>query len=164
MAVGDIIGNFTDGSLTATDDKSGTPNSATCERMVGDLKIEGLIPSGRTVTAYQGQGALRTLRKGERVFPTLSFTAQMAELMPAFQELIHGKTSGFVSVTADIGDAVGVDLSWSATYGASTRVATFQDAVLTKWDLAEGDPNTLACQFTCYGPVVVGGETIIATR
>ena len=164
MAVGDIIGNFTDGSLTATDDKSGTPNSATCERMVGDLKIEGLIPSGRTVTAYQGQGALRTLRKGERVFPTLSFTAHLAELMPAFQELIHGKTSGFVSVTADIGDAVGVDLSWSATYGASTRVATFQDAVLTKWDLAEGDPNTLACQFTCYGPVVVGGETIIATR
>lgn len=164
MAVGDIIGNFCDGSLTATDDKSGSPNSATAERMVGDLKIEGLIPGGRVVSAYQGQGALRGLRLGERAFPTLTFTAHLAELMPAFSALVHGKTAGFVSVAADIGDAIAVDLAWTATYGASTRAATFEDCVLTKWDVSEGDPNTLSMQFTCYGPVEIGGETIIAAR
>jgi len=164
VALSDILGIFRDGSLTGTDDKSGTPNSATVTYYNGDLAIDGLVPGGRETLPFQGPEGLRAIRKGNRVFPTLSFTGDVAALSNAFVELAFGRTSGFVSVIADIGDDTGIDLSWSADYSTDTRTATFDDCVLTSFKIEEGEPNRASFTFTVYGPVTIGGETIIASR
>jgi hypothetical protein len=78
--------------------------------------------------------------------------------------LAFGQTSGFVSVIADIGDDTGIDLSWSADYSTDTRTATFDDCVLTSYKIEQGEPNRASFTFTVYGPVTIGGETIIASR
>jgi hypothetical protein len=85
-------------------------------------------------------------------------------LKPDFDKLVQGQTSGFVSVTSDIGDQIATDIAWSATYGTSTREGTFDDCVLTGMDIEEGSPSRKSYTFTCYGPVTLGGETIIASR
>jgi hypothetical protein len=160
----DILGIFRDGSLTGSDDKSGTPNSATVVYYNGDLAIDGLLPGGRVANAYQGPEGTRAIRLGERAYPTISFTGDLAALSDAFTDLAHGLTSGFVSVIADMGDVAGIDLAWTADYGTSTRTATFDDCVLTSHKIEEGDPSKKSYTFTVYGPVVIGGKTIIAAR
>ena len=164
MALSDILGIFRDGALTGTDDKAGTANSAAVTYYNGDLAIDGLVPGGRETLPFQGPEGLRALRKGNRVFPTISFTGDVAALSNSFVELAFGRTSGFVSVTADIGDDTAIDLSWSADYSTDTRTATFDDCVLTSYKIEEGQPNRASFTFTVYGPVVIGGETLIASR
>lgn len=150
-----IIGNFTDGVLTASDDGG---HSATLALSMGDFALAGMAPTGRSQDEFQSRGALVGLRQGKRVYPTGSVSGHLASPTDAFNMLVMGNTSGFVSTVLSLGDGKAVDLAYTATYGAETRSWSLQDVVFTR-DIQEGDPgNTISYSFTVYGPVAEVGS------
>lgn len=156
-----IPSSFSDGVLTITDDGG---NSATLQLSQGDTAVSGLIDGGRTPTESQSRGRFVGLRKGQRVAPTLTINAILSSPSDPFHKLMLGKTVGFVSTSADIGDVATVDGTFSFNYGAESRNLTFDDAYCSAFDIAEGDPSTVSITLTIVGPVEVDGVSIIAQR
>lgn len=156
-----IPASFSDGVLTCTDDAG---NSATLQLSQGDTAVSGLIDAGRTPTEVQSRGRFVGLRKGQRVAPTITINAILSSPSDNFHKLILGKTAGFVSTCADIGDVASVDGTFSFNYGAESRNVTFDDAYCSAFDIAEGDPSTVSITLTIVGPVEVDGVSIIAQR
>lgn len=156
-----IPSSFSDGVLTITDDAG---NSATLQLSQGDTAVSGLIDAGRTPTEVQSRGRFVGLRKGARVAPTLTINAILSSPSDNFHKLMLGKTAGFVSTSADIGDVATVDGTFSFNYGAESRNLTFDDAYCSAFDIAEGDPSTVSITLTVVGPVEVDGVSIIAQR
>ena len=136
-----IPASFSDGVLTCTDDAG---NSATLQLSQGDTAVSGLIDAGRTPTEVQSRGRFVGLRKGQRVAPTITINAFLSSPSDNFHKLILGKTAGFVSTSADIGDVATVDGTFSFNYGAESRNVTFDDAYCSAFDIAEGDPSTVS--------------------
>ena len=159
-----IPANFTDGVFTITDDKLGTPNSATLLMSNGDQSLSGLLPNGRAQVVTESRGAVVGLRQGARAFPTISVSATLAGPAAAFQELALGKTSGYVSTTVDIGDMVAVDFDFSFDYNGETRSYSGEDMVLTSMEITEGEVSTITFEFTIYGPLLLDAVTVISAR
>lgn len=149
-----IPGNFTDGSLTASD---AAAHSATLALALGDFKISGLVPDGRMVTVTDSRGVVVGARKAARARPTFAFGATLSSPSAPFQMLVLGETSGFVSSIVAIGDAVGVDLAFTATYGAETRSYSLAKCICTGIEVAEGDPSTITYSGEVLGAVSVTG-------
>lgn len=156
-----IPASFSDGVLTCTDDAG---NSATLQLSQGDTAVSGLIDAGRTPTEVQSRGRFVGLRKGQRVAPTLTINAVLSSPSDPFIKLLLGKTAGFVSTSADIGDVATVDGTFSFNYGAESRNVTFDDAYVQSYDINEGDPSTISITLAIVGPVEVDGVSIIAQR
>jgi hypothetical protein len=82
--------------------------------------------------------------------------------------LVLGKTAGFVTVISSLGEATGVDLAFSANFGAETRSWALQDCICTGIEITEGDPSTITYSGQVLGPVSVTGAegtfTLIASR
>jgi hypothetical protein len=159
--VSNIPANFTDGVLTITDDNS---NSATLVMSQGDLSFSGLTPEGRELVVAQSRGAVVGLRKGARTLPQMTVTAILAGPSAAFQMLVLGKTAGFTSVAADLGDVEAFDFDFSFDYGAETRDMTGDDVVCTDITITEGDISTIAFTFQIHGPLEFDGTSIITSR
>ena len=156
-----IPSSFSDGVLTITDDGG---NSATLQLSQGDTAVSGLIDAGRTPTEVQSRGRFVGLRKGARVAPTITINAILSSPSDNFHKLMLGKTAGFVSTSADIGDVATVDGTFTFNYGAETRNVTFDDAYCSAFDIAEGVPSTVSITLTVVCPVEVDGVSIIAQR
>lgn len=160
-----IPSNFTDGTLTISDDGG---HSATLSLSLGDFAISGLAPAGRAVTKTESRGAVVGARKAARAIPTFSGSATLASPAADFPMLAMGKTAGFVSVVSSIGDAAGVDLAFTANYGAETRSWAIQDVIFTSIEVKEGDPSTITYSGEIIGPVSVTGPegtfALIASR
>ncbi|MCP4733036.1 MAG: hypothetical protein GY873_02480 [Bosea sp.] len=156
-----IAGNFTDMTITGTDDAA---NSESLLAPQGDWALSGMVPDGREAEVYQSQGAVTGIRKGPRVLPTLSVSAELRDPSQAFHKLIMGVTAGFTSVSVDIGNYPCIDLDLSFDYGATARTIAAEDAYLTEWNPQAGSPNIVSMTFTIAGPVTVDGETYVSTR
>ena len=156
-----IPSSFSDGVLTITDDGG---NSATLQLSQGDTAVSGLIDAGRAATEVQSRGRFVGLLNGARVAPTITINAILSSPSDNFHRLMLGKTGGFVSTSADIGDVATVDVTFSFNYGAESRNMTFDDAYCSAFDIAEGDPSTVSITLTVVGPVEVDGVSIIAQR
>lgn len=156
-----INGNFTDGVFTLDDDGA---NSQTLLLSNGDWKLSGLVPGGRQIEVSETRGATTGLRQGPRAYPTITVSAKLAAPLADFQKLALGESSGFISTTADIGDARTNDGDFSCNYGAESRTFAFDDLLLTALEYSEGSPNTIAFTFQIIGPVVIDGVTVIDAR
>jgi len=156
-----IAGNFTDMTITATD---GSTLSESLLAPQGDWALSGCVPDGREAEVYQSQGAVTGIRKGARVLPTLSVSAELRDPSQAFHKLIFGVTSGFTSVAVDIGDYPCFDLDLSFDYGATSRTIAAEDCYCTEWNPQAGSPNIVSMTFTIAGPLTVDGETYISAR
>lgn len=156
-----IPSSFSDGVLTITDDGG---NSATLQLSAGDTALSGLIASGRTPTIVQSRGRIVGARLGARAEPTITINATLSSPSDAFHLLAWGKTAGFVSTTADIGDVASVDCSFSFNYGAESRKIEMDDCYLQSFDVSEGDVSTVSMTFGIIGPVDVDGVGVITQR
>jgi hypothetical protein len=156
-----IPANFTDGSITLSDDNS---NSATLALANGDAQLSGLVPDGREAEVYQSRGATSGVRKGQRVYPTFTVSAQVEGDNQAFHDLAQGVTAGFTSTLADLGDYPGCDLDFSFDYGAESRDLVADDVILTGWEFQEGSPNTVSMTFQIVGPLTYNGTTYVSAR
>ena len=111
MALSTVVKHFTDGSITLKDG-TGTPVTLAVALSVGDLTISGMETDtlGRTVNAYETRGVLRSLRRGARVYPTVSFSCQLADITDGTDNTLfdfllkRGSYASNVSTTATTGD------------------------------------------------------------
>lgn len=156
-----IVANFTDGVFTLTDDNS---NSASLALSNGDLQVSGLVPDGREAEVYQSRGATSGVRKGQRVYPTLSVSGQVEGDNQGFHDLAMGLTIGFTSTLADLGDYPANDGDFSFDYGAEARAITMDDLILTSWELQEGSPSTISLSFQIVGPLNYNAKAYISSR
>jgi hypothetical protein len=156
--VSNIPANFTDGTVSITDDNS---NSATLVMSQGDLSFSGLVPDGREAIVSQSRGGTVGIRKGARAYPTISVSAILAAPSAAFQVLALGKTAGFQSTTSLIGDYPAVNFDFSFDFGAETRDLTGDDAFLTSIEITEGETSTISFSFQIAGPVSADGTVLI---
>jgi hypothetical protein len=164
MALSTVTKHFTDGSITLKDG-TGTPLTLTVALSVGDLTISGVETDtlGRTVNAYETRGVLRSLRRGARVYPTVSFSAHLADVTDASDKTLfdfilkRGASASNVSTTAGTGDVYTLDVVFTIEGtdlgDAADHVITLEDVHFTS-DLAEGEPNTISASGTIYGTVV----------
>lgn len=155
-----IPANFTDGVLTITDDNG---NSATLLMSQGDLSFDNLTSDGRELVVSQSRGAVVGLRKGARAIPSMSGTAILAGPSADFQLLALGKTAGFISTAADIGDYPAVDFDFSFDYNAETRDITGDDATVTV-SISEGETSTISFAFQIHGPMEFDGTSVVLAR
>lgn len=151
-----VNANFTDGVLTATDDAG---HSATLSLSEGDFTLEYDAQGGREVTISETRGAVTGVRKGKRRIGKLTVSAKLADPGAPFIRLAEGKTVGFVSVTADLGDANGVDWSFTFSLGAQTRSYYGEDAIFGVIQASEGDPSKINFTADLVGPMYSNDTT-----
>ena len=145
-----INANFTDGALAITDNAG---HSATLALAEGDFSIEYNAQGGREVTVTETRGGITGVRKGKRHVGKLTCSAKLADPGEAFVRLAEGKTAGYVSVVADLGDANGVDWSFTFSLGAQTRSYYGDDAVFGAISVSEGDPSKISFTAELLGPM-----------
>ena len=165
MAASPIIKHLTDGTITLKDG-TGSPVSLVVPFSVGDLSISGMETDtlGRTVNAYETRGVLNSLRRGARVYPTVSFSTQLADVTDATEKTLldmvlkRASYAGNTSTTAATGDVYTLDVVFTLE---GTNVGDAADHVITLEDVhvpaavAEGEPNTVTLSGTIYGTVVL---------
>jgi len=165
MTASVVIKHFTDGSITLKDG-TGSPVTLVVPFSLGDLSISGMETDtlGRAVNAYETRGVLSSLRRGARVFPTVSFSCQLADVTDATNTTLadfvlkRGSFAANVSTTAATGDVYTVDTVFTVegtVFGDPTdHVITMEDCHFTI-DIAEGEPNTISLSGTVYGTLAL---------
>jgi hypothetical protein len=160
-----VIKHFTDGSITLKDG-TGTPVTLVVPFSLGDLSISGMETDtlGRAVNAYETRGVLNSLRRGARVYPTVSFSCQLADVTDATNTTLldfvlkRASFAGNTSTTAATGDVYTMDVVFTiegTSFGdAADHVITMEDVHFTI-DAAEGEPNTVSLSGTIYGTLVL---------
>lgn len=159
MAQSSVIKHYTDGTITLLDG-TGTPLTLAVRFSVGDVKLDGLKAKQKETVVYQARGEVTSKRHTDRIFPTLSWSCQVADM----SETSVGTVSDFI--TAKSGTPYASRVS---TGGSSAEVFTC-DCKLTvegtnhgdsadqtwtaeDWEptfgFGEGGPN----MFTLTGPV-----------
>lgn len=165
MPLSDVVKTqFDNGTISLSDGTTPTALELTARFDQGSFSVSGIQDALRDIRAYQSRGKLRSLRKGERVFPTGSFSVMLTEFSETsvgtlLDWLLKTASTPFenrVSTTADIGDADTSDVTFTmegTDYGDSAdHAVTFHDMHLVA-DLSEGDPNTLTVNWTLYGGI-----------
>lgn len=153
--------NFRDCVFTITDDAA---HSASLQLSDGNIKISNVRPNGVETEVHESQGAVVGHRKGKRALYTITVSGILHTASNDFHDLAMGVTSGFVSTTADIGDAPAVDFDCSFDLGLESRDFVGDDAELTGWDIEFGSPAKVNFTFQCLGKLVADGVTYIAGR
>jgi len=161
-----VNANFCDGVFTITDDAA---HSQTLNLSEGDLTITYDAQGGRQVTVSETRGAVTGVRRAARQIATISMTAKLADPGAPFQTLAMGQTAGYVSTVADLGDARGLDWSFSFPFGAALRSFYGQDLIFGEITITEGDPSTISFSGQIIGPVYStdstnGIKTLVASR
>lgn len=151
-----INANFTDGVLTVTD---GAAHSAQLALSEGDFSLEYDAQGGREITVSESRGVVTGVRKGKRKLGKISVSAKLADPGAAFMLLVEGKTSGYVSVVADLGDANGADWAFTFSFGAQTRSYYGEDAVFGAIQITEGDPSKISFTADILGPMYSSDAT-----
>lgn len=163
---GDFYKNFTMGTVVLSDG-TGTPLTITLDIDNGDVSLTGVTPGLRNSSDYQRKGQYQCSAFTDRAFPTLSFTANMAE----FTDTSSGTLIDFIF--AKSGTPYGARIPTIAPAGATAARIPFTcdfqltiegtnfgdgadhvfgaDNVKMTVDFAEGDPNTFTINGTVLG-------------
>ncbi len=160
-----IPANFTDAVFTIAD---GAGHSAPLSLGQGDINIGPLGQDGKEVEVYQSRGANVGARLGARKEIAFSGSAILTGPRDAFMQLAAGQTAGYVSVTADLGDAKGVDWQLDYSYGAELRQLYGDDMIIKDLQFAEGSPSTVSYSGVILGPIygkdASGTTTYVSAR
>jgi hypothetical protein len=157
MAENTTIGNFRDGTIVALD---GAALTHTFSYDPGDFKISGLGKDLYEIQKYLVRGELASVRKGNRRFPSFSFTIYQTDFtegpLPVFM-----KANAWSAATSTLGSSADVwafalqlTLESSDYGGAHDHRITIDDCVATI-DFAEGDPNAFTVQGEILGSITI---------
>lgn len=163
---------FDAGTITFEDGTSPTALSCTLVADNGDLSITGIMDTLRDARAYQSRGKVTSIRQGERVFPTFTCSFQLAEFSAAtsstIMDFIVGESgtdyASRVSVDTARSDVFLCDLTFvmeGTDYGDSDDHTITLGRCHVSFDVAEGDPNSVTLNGTCYGSI--SGDLTITT-
>ncbi len=162
MALGTNPLNFHAGAITISDG-TGTPLSITVALGNGDFSIENLAAVLNEVNAYETRGKFSGLAHTNRVYPTFTFSAKVAE----FSEDTTGTLADAILKNGTVWSAAvstlgtgaklpyTVDIAFAlegTDYSNADTTATMADCYCTI-AFAEGDPNTFSISGTVYGAI-----------
>ena len=162
MAASTVVKHLFDGSITV-EDGTGSPVTLAVPFTQGDLSLDNLMNAGRGVQAYQTRGTLNSVRLTSVEFPTLSFSAMLADLSDATDGTLvdfilrQNSYSGNIStLTGSDVYAVKVTLTVEGTdVGDASDHTIVMDDVHFTMAIAEGEPDTVTLSGTVYGSVVM---------
>lgn len=168
MALSTVTKNFTDGTIVLSDG-TGTPLTCTVQADGGDFSLAGL--QGKylnAVSKYESRGRVTSIRRGARIYPTVSFTCQMRQFTSAssnqITDFLHqtGSYSAAVSTRSET-DVFAFDITFTVEgtdhNDAADHTITLTDVVMTDFSFSEGDPNTFS-----FSGEVIGSISGIATE
>jgi len=159
MAASTVIKHFTDGSIVFSDG-TGTPVTLTIPFTAGDLTVSGLAQKLREVVRYETRGVLNSIRHGARTYPTMSFTAQLADYSDATDGtaidyvLRQNSYSGNTTVSTNSTEVYTFDIILTVEgtdHGDSADHVITMTNVSCTIDIAEGEPNTLTVNGEIHG-------------
>ena len=161
MALSNYVKDFTRGSIRLSDG-TGTPLFILLDLDQGDLTFGPLQDELNEVVPYQRRGKLSGIGRGERIFPSGSFTVQVAQFTDASAKVIsdfilrNGAFSAAVS-TRGSGQVFTIDLRFvmeGTDHGDSAdHTVTLEDCYCQIASFDEGAPNTISVNFVCYGAI-----------
>ena len=156
------------GSIVLKDGTSGTPLSCTVRFDSADFSASGLSAEQREAVVYQRRGELVSVRNGALQFPTITFSQMVTDLTDAdagtVEDFLHGTGSFSARVSTDTTktERFWCDIVYTiegTAYGdAADAVITFTDCDVGEYTFAEGEPDTNAFTFTCYGTITRSGS------
>jgi len=163
MTASAIVKHFTDGVITVADG-TGSPVTLVVPLSVGDLSISGLAKDAkaRATNVYEVRGAVSSLRRGAREYPTVSFSAQLADLSDATDQTLvdflkkTGSYAANISTSVAAGDVYTVKITLTiegTDLGDSADHTIVMNDVDVRFAIAEGEPNTVTVEGTIYGNV-----------
>lgn len=168
MAASTIIKQDTDGTITLLDG-TGSPITHAVPFTQGDLSIEGLGPALREVVRHETRGTLHSVRYGARTYPTISFSAMVADYSDGTDQtavdfiLKNGSYSSNVSTLGSGAEvytfSVQLDIEGTDHGDAADHqiVALNVDGTLS---VTEGQPNTISFSGTVNGAIGSDGTTL----
>ena len=162
MAASTVIKHVTDGSITL-EDGTGSPVTLVVPFTSGDLSVDGLQNSLRAVQAYQTRGTLHSVRLAAREFPSMSFSAMLADVSDGTAGTLidyclkqGSYASNVTTLTGSDVYAIKVTLTIEGTDLGDSADHTIQmDDVHVTVAVAEGEPDTVTLSGTVYGSVVM---------
>lgn len=171
MALSGVIKTAHDSGTITLSDGTGSPITLVMRFDKGDLKFGGVVPGLREAVAITSRGKLRSLRRGQPVYPTVSFSCRVTD----FSETGTGtpldwlaKTTGTpfasrVSTSASIGDLDTTDVIFKmegTEYGdGADHTIKLEDVHLTMDFEESEDGNTLSLSGTVYGDITNNSTT-----
>ena len=162
MAASTVIKHLYDGSIEVADG-TGTPVTLAVPFTSGDLSLDTLQESNRGIQAYQTRGSLHSVRLAAREFPTVTFSAQLADLSDG----TDGTLVDFVlkqgsynanesTLTGSDVYAIKITLTVEGTDLGDTADHTIVlDDVHCTMAIAEGEPDTVTISGTVYGAITM---------
>lgn len=159
MSQSSVIKNFRDGTIVGKD-ATGTPITHTFTYDPGDVAVAGLGADMYEILKYLVRGELASVRKGNRRFGTVSFTAYQTDMTEGPMALImkSGTFSSGVSTLGANADVWAFTLTFTiegTAFGdAHDHIITMTDCVGTA-DFAEGDPNAFKIQAEILGTITL---------
>ena len=162
MAASTVIKHVTDGSITL-EDGTGSPVTLVVPFTSGDLSVDGLQNSLRAVQAYETRGTLHSVRLAAREFPSMSFSAMLADVSDGTAGTLidyclkqGSYASNVTTLTGSDVYAIKVTLTIEGTDLGDSADHTIQmDDVHVTVAVAEGEPDTVTISGTVYGSVVM---------
>ena len=161
MAASTIVKNLTDGQLTLKDG-TGSPVTLVVGFDMGDFTVSGLAQSLHEVAAYESRGTFKSARRTTRRYPSGSFSLMLTDITDGTDQTVidfllkQGSYAANVSTLA--GDVYCVDLQLDVE-GTDLGDSADHQIALSKChcvvDVAEGDPDTITVNYTCYGSVTM---------
>ena len=163
MAASTVIKHLYDGSITVEDGTTPTAVSLDVPFTVGDLSLDTLQESGRGVQAYQTRGSLHSVRLAAREFPTVTFSAQLADISDGTDGTLvdfvmkQGSYSSNVStLTGSNAYAIKITLTVEGTdLGDSADHTIVLEDVRCTMAIAEGEPDTVTISGTVFGTITM---------
>ena len=163
MPASSIVKHLYDGSITLRDG-TGTPVTLTVPFTTGDFSASGISQTQREVIAYETRGTLNSVRYTTRTFITGSFTAHFTNYTGATGDSVFAFVNKLAPYASNVTTLTGPAEVYAVDITLTTEGTNFGDSadhtiVLTKCactvDVAEGEPNTVTINFTCYGAMTV---------
>jgi hypothetical protein len=135
-----------------------------------DFSASGLKPGQRESVVIQGRGKLRSVRRGQRTFPQISFTIEVAEFSEAsagtFLDFLYGK-AGTPYAARVSQDTTSMDVSnFKCTLTIegtdigddNDHQLIFNKVEVTEASYTQGEPDTISVTGTVYGDI--GGDIV----
>jgi len=163
MAASTVIKHLYDGSITVEDGATPTPASLSVPFTTGDLSLDGLMESQRAAQAYQTRGTLHSVRLAAREFPTVTFSAQLADLSDGTDNTLVDFALKQASFSSNVSTLTGSDVyaikitltvDGTGLGDAADHTIEIDDVHVTV-AIAEGEPDTVTISGTVYGSITM---------
>lgn len=160
MPASTVIKQLHDGIISMSDG-TGTPIILSVPFTVGDLKIQGIQETQRSVNKYEARGVLRSVRHGARTYASGSFSFMVADYSDATNDTAidfllrqNGYSGNIGTLTPDEVYAVDIKLTVEGTDLGDSADHTIElgDCVCTVGH-DEGEPNMVTVSFEILGAI-----------